>query len=103
MHERYLKNHLEFFGFQYFVNSDPWEPKWTTKVPGKEDIQKQGLPLSEITMADVLKKQAYKTGVVGKWHLGWSEEKRPSAFGFDEQYGFFMSHSLYIQKVLKAL
>lgn len=95
MHERYLKNRLEFLGFRYIIDSDPWEPKWMSEVPDENNLHQQGLPLSEITIAEVLKKQGYKTGIVGKWHLGWSEEKRPSAFGFDEQYGFFMSHSLY--------
>jgi arylsulfatase A-like enzyme len=95
MHERYLKNRLEYLGFKYLTDSHPWEAKWMDKVPDEDNMHKQGLPLSEITLADVLKKQGYRTGIIGKWHLGWSEEKRPSAFGFDEQYGFFNSHSLY--------
>jgi arylsulfatase A-like enzyme len=95
MHERYLKNRMEYIGFRYFVNSDPWEAKWMEGVPDEDAIQNQGLPLSEITLAEVLKKQGYHTAIIGKWHLGWSKEKRPSTFGFDEQYGFFNSHSLY--------
>jgi arylsulfatase A-like enzyme len=95
MHERYLKNRLEYLAFRYFIDSDPWLPKWMSRVPNEIDLHKQGLPLSEISLADVLKTQDYHTGIIGKWHLGWSEEKRPSSFGFDEQYGFFMSHSLY--------
>ena len=95
MHDRYLRNRLEYVGFKYFIDSYPWEPQWMEEVPGREDVHQQGLPASEISLADVLKTQGYKTGIVGKWHLGWSKEKRPSVFGFDEQYGFFMSHSLY--------
>lgn len=95
MHERYLRNRLEYLGFRYFVDSEPWKPRWTDRVPNANAIHQQGLPLSEISLADVLKKQGYHTGIVGKWHLGWSKEKRPSAFGFDEQYGFFNSHTLY--------
>ncbi len=47
-----------------------------------------GLPLSEITLADVLKENGYVTGVFGKWHLGLTEEYHPNNRGFDEFYGF---------------
>ena len=95
MHERYLKNRLEYLGFKYAVNSEPWVAKWMSSVPDADGIHNQGLPLSEITLAEILKKHGYNTGIMGKWHLGWSKEKQPAAFGFDEQYGFFNSHSLY--------
>jgi len=95
MHERYLKNRLEYLGFRYLVNSEPWVAKWMSSVPDADAIHNQGLPLSEITLAEILKKHGYHTGIMGKWHLGWSKEKQPAAFGFDEQYGFFTSHSLY--------
>lgn len=95
MHERYLRNRLEYLGFRYLVNSEPWVAKWMSSVPDAEGIYNQGLPLSEITLAEILKKHGYDTGIMGKWHLGWSKEKQPAAFGFDEQYGFFNSHSLY--------
>jgi arylsulfatase A-like enzyme len=98
MHERYLKNQMEYLAFRYLINSEPWVAKWTNSVPDKEAIHNQGLPLSELTLAEIMKKNGYKTGITGKWHLGWSEEKQPAAFGFDEQYGFFNSHSLYSQE-----
>ena len=47
-----------------------------------------GLPLNEITVADVLKKEGYATGAFGKWHLGLTEEFHPNNRGFDEFYGF---------------
>ncbi len=47
-----------------------------------------GLPLSEITLADVLKENGYVTGAFGKWHLGLTEEYHPNNRGFDEFYGF---------------
>jgi len=47
-----------------------------------------GLPLSELTVADLLKKQGYATAVVGKWHVGIEPEYRPLRRGFDEFYGF---------------
>ncbi len=47
-----------------------------------------GLPLSRITLADVLKKEGYATGAFGKWHLGIEPAFHPMKRGFDEFYGF---------------
>lgn len=50
--------------------------------------QKIGLSLKETTIADRLKAAGYKTGMVGKWHLGHAEEFHPMRRGFDEYFGF---------------
>lgn len=47
-----------------------------------------GLPLSEETLADALKKSDYKTIALGKWHLGAHESLRPNKRGFDDFFGF---------------
>ncbi len=47
-----------------------------------------GMPLTETTIADVLKKEGYATGAFGKWHLGIDMEHHPIRRGFDEFYGF---------------
>lgn len=47
-----------------------------------------GLPLEEVTLADMLKGAGYKTGLVGKWHLGAHPRFHPKKRGFDEMYGF---------------
>lgn len=47
-----------------------------------------GLPLTEITLADLLRKEGYRTGALGKWHLGLDMEHHPVKRGFDEFYGF---------------
>jgi arylsulfatase A-like enzyme len=95
MHDRYLKNRLEYMGFKYFVKSDPWIPQSPKPVPDEEAIEKQGLPPSEITLAEALKKGGYSTGLIGKWHLGYADFNQPCAMGFDEFFGFNASHSLY--------
>lgn len=48
---------------------------------------KQGLPLSERTLADQMKAAGYRTALIGKWHLG-SGERHPQQRGFDDFYGF---------------
>ncbi len=39
---------------------------------------------NEVTIAEMLKKANYKTGIFGKWHLGDNYPSRPSDQGFDE-------------------
>ncbi|ADB16003.1 sulfatase [Pirellula staleyi DSM 6068] len=56
--------------------------------PGPTPTGEIGLPLSETTLADRLKKVGYKTGMVGKWHLGNDEKRHPLSRGFDEFFGF---------------
>lgn len=47
-----------------------------------------GLAIDEITMADFFKKQDYKTGLIGKWHLGYDTIYSPVKNGFDYFKGF---------------
>jgi arylsulfatase A-like enzyme len=56
---------------------------------GKQNLDPTiGLPLTEITIADILRQAGYATGLIGKWHLGGSEKYHPQKRGFDEFYGF---------------
>lgn len=59
-----------------------------------------GLPLSEETMADLLKKAGYKTGAIGKWHLGAHPSLVPNRRGFDEFYGFLSGGHQYFPEKL---
>ncbi|HBY85925.1 MAG TPA: N-acetylgalactosamine-6-sulfatase [Colwellia sp.] len=54
----------------------------------------EGMPLSEITIAEALKPQGYKTGLVGKWHLGHNDRFMPWNQGFDEFYGVPYSNDM---------
>jgi len=55
----------------------------------------QGLPGSEITVAELLKERDYHTVHIGKWHLGRRADFMPNAQGFDEsllmQSGLFLA------------
>jgi arylsulfatase len=48
---------------------------------------KEGLQARDVTIAELLKAQGYKTGQFGKNHLGDLDEHLPTAHGFDEFYG----------------
>jgi arylsulfatase A-like enzyme len=54
----------------------------------REDTSEIGLPDSEVTLAQALKKLGYRTGAVGKWHLGEAPKFHPLERGFDEFFGF---------------
>lgn len=53
-----------------------------------------GLPSSEITLAEQLKKAGYGTACIGKWHLGHKEEFLPTNNGFDYYYGIPYSNDM---------
>ena len=54
----------------------------------------QGLPGSEITIAELLQAQDYHTVHIGKWHLGRRADFMPNAQGFDES--LLMASGLYL-------
>ena len=55
-----------------------------------------GLPLEEVTLAELLKEQGYRTGIVGKWHLGVGSGGHylPTQQGFDTYLGIPYSHDM---------
>ena len=53
-----------------------------------------GLPLTERTMADYLKTVGYKTGIIGKWHLGHTQKYHPLSRGFDYYFGLPYSNDM---------
>ncbi|MEM9407758.1 MAG: sulfatase-like hydrolase/transferase, partial [Acidobacteriota bacterium] len=55
-----------------------------------------GLSLEERTLGDVLRDAGYRTGLVGKWHLGQQPNHRPTQRGFDEYFGILEGGSIFI-------
>ena len=54
--------------------------------PGPAAEPTAGLPVSERTIGDRMKASGYVTGMIGKWHLGRTDEFRPYNRGFDETF-----------------
>ncbi len=92
---RYPRNRLEYTAYRLFVNTGRMRLAPVGPVPRAVDIREQGLPLTEITLAEALGNAGYRTGIAGKWHLGYGGPRVPERFGFDFQYGFNEAFSLY--------
>jgi arylsulfatase A-like enzyme len=61
---------------------------YVTNVAFDPHNQLMGLPTSERTIASRLQDAGYRTGMVGKWHLGAASPFHPLKRGFDFFYGF---------------
>jgi arylsulfatase A len=65
---------------------------WHPKV--FRDNASQGLPMEEVTIAEVVKSRGYTTGMIGKWHLGHLPKFLPMRQGFDSWFGLPFSHDM---------
>jgi arylsulfatase A-like enzyme len=67
------------------------------RAPGAEG--QTPMPPDTLTVAQIMKKAGYATGIIGKWGLGMPEDKSsPHNFGFDYSYGYLcqaMAHTFY--------
>jgi len=93
--EFYPTNMIEYLSGKYFMNTGEFVMKAKPDFPAEWQIQKQGVPPTEINLAEALKPLGFTTGNVGKWHLGISRNHVPLKRGFDYQYGFYGAFSLY--------
>jgi uncharacterized sulfatase len=59
-------------------------------------FEQQGLPGTEITIAELLKDAGYHSMHIGKWHLGNTKEFLPQSQGFDES--VMMESGLYMRE-----
>ena len=66
-------------------------------------VEGSNLSLAEVTLAERLKKADYKTGLVGKWHLGDDEQHHPLSRGFDEFFGFLGGANPYLPQGPRAV
>ena len=62
----------------------------------------EGIPVNEPLMSNMLKDAGYRTGLVGKWHLGKEAQFHPNNRGFDDFYGFLYGGHSYFPTNYKA-
>lgn len=60
------------------------------------DKRMYGISESQNTMPEYFRDAGYKTGMFGKWHLGYKPEFNPTLHGFDEFYGYVSGNVDYI-------
>ncbi|MEO0474989.1 MAG: arylsulfatase [Planctomycetota bacterium] len=81
-------------GRNYIRNNSPWYRKTNPHNQGQEPLKPE-----YTTVAELLKKQGYRTGVAGKWGLGGPESYGiPTKHGFDDFFGYhcqWVAHSYY--------
>lgn len=61
-----------------------------------------GLRSSEVTLAERLQSAGYKTGMVGKWHLG-SGDSAPTSRGFEDFFGFYGGAHSYLDPTVDTI
>jgi arylsulfatase A-like enzyme len=77
-------------------NQDRFGFEYNNGGVARDLAQGLGLSVGEITIAQLLKRSGYHTGIIGKWHLGSREQFYPLNRGFDEFVGFLPGESSYI-------
>ncbi len=60
-----------------------------------------GLPKTETILPQYLRPLGYRTGAVGKWHLGFKDGYLPQDRGFDEYFGFLGGANDYVTSGMK--
>ena len=88
----------------FYANSPVCSPTRAALLTGRHSIRSdithvfksgdpKGLPAAEVTLAEMLEPLGYRSGIVGKWHLGEPLEFLPLQQGFDEFYGVPFSNN----------
>jgi arylsulfatase B len=70
-------------------------------LPPNSETIGEGIDVNEKFMSKMLQESGYRTGLVGKWHLGANEPFHPNKRGFDNFYGFLGGGHEYHPEVYK--
>jgi len=91
---------------QFYVSTNVCSPSRASLLTGRLPVRTgvypgvfrtnsaSGLPLSELTIAELLKQKDYSTAIIGKWHLGSKPEFLPTKQGFDYYFGIPYSNDM---------
>lgn len=96
--EYYPKSKIKYHLAKKAKRLGDWTIATAPDYPTKDMLEHQGIPHHEISLAEVFQKAGYKTGLIGKWHLGFGAEHLPQNRGFDYHYGFLGAFTRYTEK-----
>jgi len=68
--------------------------EYLLKIVNRYQYDVTGIPEDEALLPEILKRREYKTGMVGKWHLGDQPGHLPNDNGFDSFYGVLYSNEI---------
>jgi arylsulfatase A-like enzyme len=94
-HQRYPRGTVQRVVARRLMARDGWVPARQFHLPSRAAARQSGIPAEAHTVAERLQAQGYRTGLFGKWHLGYAPQHHPRQHGFDEFYGFLEAYSLY--------
>lgn len=60
-----------------------------------------GIDHRELTLGEAFQQAGYRTGMVGKWHLGHKQHFYPTRHGFDSYYGILYSNDMLPVQILQ--
>ena len=90
------------FGFEQQVSSGAFPERREVReedgslapLQGEAEFLRRGIPVTEKTIGELFSAAGYRTGVIGKWHLGHAPEFLPQNRGFHESIVFYGNTSL---------
>lgn len=102
-HRNYANSVFERIFLHWMIDKKKYDVQLNEEAPRNKYSRAQGLTKQVPTLAEVLKKEGYRTGIFGKWHLGAADSSKPNNRGFDEQYGFYEAFALYADRNAKGI
>lgn len=93
--EFYPKSKIKYALAKKAKRLGDWNVVTEPSYPSKDMLEHQGVPLNEVSLAEVYQNAGYETALIGKWHLGFGTEHQPLNRGFDYHYGFLGAFSRY--------
>jgi len=90
------------FGFEQQVSSGAFPERRPVRnedgslaaVQGEAEFLRRGVPTTERNIGELFRAAGYRTGVVGKWHLGHGQDFLPQNRGFDHSVVFYGNTSI---------